>query len=432
MSDLKYFRFWCQKVLPLVYDDSLSYYEVLCKVVDYINKLIEQDNVFSDEIEELKKELELVKEWIGHTIDTVKAEKIIFIGDSYGTSTRVNPWTEVFVNMAGLLPTQYINVCQGGIGWAKGVDPNNDFYDRLVMADGIRKGAPYYWEDKDVSKIIVAGGVFRDLTYCNYDYAALRNLVNTKVASFMNYVKSNFPNAKVYYCYCNACLNYGLNGSNGFTWQEMLNNVSSYYEEAAQYGYVFLPNLRYVLMQNSRIDLTEAGRLHPNAEGGQALGIAIHNAVYGSWDGYFSVNENLVIGEDNLSARCRAREIFDNNVGTIEIRDSVVIDIDNRSNSIYTIASVNTSISDRKFVNSFSQIETVVFADAILTDNSHELIPVYVYCNNKNLADSDTDNINLCYLRAYIPYSYGKYTRVTISPFKMQANRMNVFCNYLN
>ena len=37
------FRFWCQRVLPLVYDDSLSYYELLCKVVNYINNLI-QDN----------------------------------------------------------------------------------------------------------------------------------------------------------------------------------------------------------------------------------------------------------------------------------------------------------------------------------------------------------------------------------------------------
>lgn len=34
-------RFWCQKVLPLVYDDSLSYYEVLCKVVKYVNSLAE-------------------------------------------------------------------------------------------------------------------------------------------------------------------------------------------------------------------------------------------------------------------------------------------------------------------------------------------------------------------------------------------------------
>lgn len=42
-NNLKPFRFWCQKVLPLVYDDSLSYYELLCRVVDYINKLIDDE-----------------------------------------------------------------------------------------------------------------------------------------------------------------------------------------------------------------------------------------------------------------------------------------------------------------------------------------------------------------------------------------------------
>ena len=36
---LQPFRYWCQKVLPLVYDDSLSYYELLCKVVDYLKML---------------------------------------------------------------------------------------------------------------------------------------------------------------------------------------------------------------------------------------------------------------------------------------------------------------------------------------------------------------------------------------------------------
>lgn len=49
-KDLDKFKFWCQKVLPLVYDDSLSYYEVLCKVVDYINNLIENDKAFADEL----------------------------------------------------------------------------------------------------------------------------------------------------------------------------------------------------------------------------------------------------------------------------------------------------------------------------------------------------------------------------------------------
>lgn len=32
--------FWSQKVLPLVYDDSLSYYEVLSKVVAKLNEII--------------------------------------------------------------------------------------------------------------------------------------------------------------------------------------------------------------------------------------------------------------------------------------------------------------------------------------------------------------------------------------------------------
>lgn len=48
--DLGKFRFWCQKVLPLVYDDSISYYEVLGKMVVYLNQVIEDVNNDSDNI----------------------------------------------------------------------------------------------------------------------------------------------------------------------------------------------------------------------------------------------------------------------------------------------------------------------------------------------------------------------------------------------
>lgn len=40
----------CQKVLPLVYDESLSYYEVLCKVQQKLNELIKINNNIRDEI----------------------------------------------------------------------------------------------------------------------------------------------------------------------------------------------------------------------------------------------------------------------------------------------------------------------------------------------------------------------------------------------
>ena len=73
---LRHFHFWCQKVLPLVYDDSLSYYEVLCKVVKYINDLIDQDRVFAGEIQGLRADLAKVQQWID-SYDTTFAEKII-------------------------------------------------------------------------------------------------------------------------------------------------------------------------------------------------------------------------------------------------------------------------------------------------------------------------------------------------------------------
>ena len=54
MKDLKHFRFWCQQVIPLVYDDSLSYYEVLCKVRDKLNELITEQNRTGEAVESLQ------------------------------------------------------------------------------------------------------------------------------------------------------------------------------------------------------------------------------------------------------------------------------------------------------------------------------------------------------------------------------------------
>lgn len=76
MVNLKYFNFWCQSVLPLVYDQSLSYYEVLCKVVDYINKLIESDSQIIENVDQLKQEMDIVEKWI-KDFDTSYFEKLL-------------------------------------------------------------------------------------------------------------------------------------------------------------------------------------------------------------------------------------------------------------------------------------------------------------------------------------------------------------------
>lgn len=119
-NELKHFKFWCQKVLPLVYDDSLSYYEVLCKVVDYINKMIDDEKTIIAQIDELRKELEIVQKWIDDFDTNSFAEEIIKkylatmifveISDSgYIVYHIPERWSDITFNTTGLdieLPMQ--------------------------------------------------------------------------------------------------------------------------------------------------------------------------------------------------------------------------------------------------------------------------------------------------------------------------------------
>lgn len=75
MNDSK-LRFWCNKVLPLVYDDSLSYYELLCKVVKKLNELIDNYAGYDKIIEDIKASVDKLQEQIDN-FDTSYIEKLI-------------------------------------------------------------------------------------------------------------------------------------------------------------------------------------------------------------------------------------------------------------------------------------------------------------------------------------------------------------------
>ena len=70
------FKWWCYKVLPLVYDDSLSYYELLCKVISKLNEIIDSENATGETIVSIQKALQEVQEWITK-FDTSYVEELI-------------------------------------------------------------------------------------------------------------------------------------------------------------------------------------------------------------------------------------------------------------------------------------------------------------------------------------------------------------------
>lgn len=76
-TDLRPFRFWCQKVLPLVYDDSLSYYEVLCKLVDYLNKTMEDVGVLHDDVDALHNAYQLLQAYVNDYFSTLDVQEEI-------------------------------------------------------------------------------------------------------------------------------------------------------------------------------------------------------------------------------------------------------------------------------------------------------------------------------------------------------------------
>lgn len=63
-KEVKPLRYWVQKVLPLVYDDSLSYYELLDRVVYKLNEVVASNDElvdyvgpFADRVNAIEQEL---------------------------------------------------------------------------------------------------------------------------------------------------------------------------------------------------------------------------------------------------------------------------------------------------------------------------------------------------------------------------------------
>lgn len=78
-NKVDFVRAWCYKILPLVYDDSLSYYEVLCKVTSALNDVITNVNNLPEYIAELIEQFitsgaidEVVREILANYILNVK------------------------------------------------------------------------------------------------------------------------------------------------------------------------------------------------------------------------------------------------------------------------------------------------------------------------------------------------------------------------
>lgn len=121
--DLKPFKAWCIQILPSIFDESMSYYEVLSKVIKILNNSLEDINILKEEIENTNSALDEFKEevenqfeelvngtWIQGTIPYLEELLKQYIpvaiffeinNDGYFVANIPETWDEIQFNTTG-------------------------------------------------------------------------------------------------------------------------------------------------------------------------------------------------------------------------------------------------------------------------------------------------------------------------------------------
>lgn len=115
--DLKPFHSWCCQILPTIFDDTMSYYEVLCKVQKILSGVIVDVNLTASELaafkDEVAKQFEELKNgtWIEGTIPYLEEllkqyiPVAIFFGlndDGYFIANIPDSWDSINFATTGL------------------------------------------------------------------------------------------------------------------------------------------------------------------------------------------------------------------------------------------------------------------------------------------------------------------------------------------
>ena len=214
-------RYYCQKILPLVYDDSLSYYEVLCKVTNKLNEVIESNNNLATEWEDFKNNFntnlfntvnKILTEWFndGSIEGLVKAnlienqfagKTVAFIGDStvYGDDTTGGQ-TSVTLPSAFQSMTNCKSLNYGSNGMTVTGKTGNTLYTKLESLN--LNNADYivvlcgYNDWNTAQPISEISGVTNYGNFKNSLYYNLKTIINNAKSSAKIYMCTMLPSGQ--------------------------------------------------------------------------------------------------------------------------------------------------------------------------------------------------------------------------------------------
>lgn len=182
------FRFWCQKVLPTVYNDSLSYYELLCKVVNYLNDVIQNVDTLNDDMTALYGAYDQLQEYVNNYFDNLDVQQEINnkLDDLVDNGTMSDLLKDIYGATVGVTI----------------VDSQTEMTDptKVYVLSGDANGYLWFWngstfEQSTMSYInpinALAFVSSSGLTDCNDLYRKCTNLSTGQMATILNVPPSN-------------------------------------------------------------------------------------------------------------------------------------------------------------------------------------------------------------------------------------------------
>ena len=264
------------------------------EVVKKINQMVQDGTMDSIINHNVFNSLNLKIKENKNNLETLKAEKYLFFGDSYGEGYtpegNVTSWCTYVKNLLHISDDDYFAFVKGGYGFT-----NNGFLELLNKSIAAIN-------DKEKVKYIVIGGGYND--------AKTYDKIGEKMSEFINICKENYPNAKIIiapFGWCVEGLTTGYHKDQKIT--NLINMVLEYQRQAVICGVAYIDGIYSVLHRN-RFFCSDY--VHPNSNGQYAIGLAVANYLKGG--GFNTVeymyNENCFEDMDyadnvsNISIKC--------------------------------------------------------------------------------------------------------------------------------
>lgn len=262
--------------IPLAFDESMSYLEMLCAMKDNLNKNNIQTNVNTNNIINLSENYEQnIKDALQELIDdgTIsdliqvnEIERIICVGDSYlnGVQTEGNGWGYELNKIMKLNNENFYTFAENGAGFTATGSSDHTFK-QLLEVNAYKVENP-----ETITKIICCGGI-NDAKTPDANFL-------TGIKNFKNYASSVFPNAKVYVGMISG--DKRLNASSQTKREYIYGKILNAYNNSPSCGCINMPEVKYPMCYP---DCFSDDLMHPNTLGNQHIANAIYNSIYGQY-----------------------------------------------------------------------------------------------------------------------------------------------------